>query len=183
MSKIIGLYSPAAQSGKSTIASFLNEKGYRTIKFAGILKDMIRTMLHGAGVPLEVVERMVEGDLKEQPIKFPNGRSVTPRVLMQTLGTEWGRGINPDLWADLTISKASKAAGKVIIDDMRFPNEFEAVKAAGGTTILVIRPGVERPANCHPSEGQLDNREFDYVVRNDGDIASLHRQVRNLLSL
>lgn len=182
MSKIIALYSPAAQSGKSTIAHALNGLGYRTIKFAGILKDMIRTMLHGAGIPLDVVERMVEGDLKEQPIKFPNGRTVTPRVLMQTLGTEWGRGINPDLWADLTISKASKAAGKVIIDDMRFPNEFEAVKAAGGITIMVTRPGVVRPANCHPSEGQLDNHPFDYHVVNDGTVDKLTTQVINLLS-
>lgn len=181
MSKIIALYSPAAQSGKSTIAGILNERGYRTIKFAGVLKDMIRTMLFGAGIPYNTVERMIEGDLKEKPIRFPDFE-VTPRKLMQTLGTEWGRGINPDLWADLTISKASKAAGKVIIDDMRFPNEFEAVKAAGGITIMVTRPGVVRPANCHPSEGQLDNHPFDYHVVNDGTVDKLTTQVINLLS-
>lgn len=181
MSKIIALYSPAAQSGKSTIAHALNGVGYRTIKFAGILKDMIRTMLLGAGIPYDVVERMVEGDLKEKPIRFP-GFEVTPRHLMQTLGTEWGRGINANLWADLTINKAASASGKVIIDDMRFPNEFEAVKAAGGTTILVTRPGVERPANCHPSEGQLDAFPFDHHVINDGSVDKLTTQVLNLLS-
>lgn len=183
MSKIIALYSPAAQSGKSTIASYLNERGYRTIKFAGILKDMIRTMLHGAGISLEIVERMVEGDLKEQPIRFPNGRAVTPRTLMQTLGTEWGRGINPDLWADLTISKVQNSRAPVVIDDMRFPNEFDAVREAGGKTIKVVRPGVTRPANCHPSEGQLDNHEFDFVVYNDGTVEDLHRKVASLLNL
>lgn len=178
MSKIIALYSPAAQSGKSTIAHALNGLGYRTIKFAGILKDMIRTMLLGAGIPYDTVERMIEGDLKEKPITFPNGRTVTPRVLMQTLGTEWGRGINPDLWADLTISKATGASGKVIIDDMRFPNEFDAVKKAGGVTILVTRPGVVRPANCHPSEGQLDNHPFDWTVVNDGSVDQLIERVQ-----
>lgn len=181
MSKIIALYSPAAQSGKSTIANYLNEKGYRTIKFAGILKDMIRTMLLGAGIPFPVVERMIEGDLKEKPIRFP-GFEVTPRKLMQTLGTEWGRNINENLWADLTISKAGQADGHVIIDDMRFPNEFDAVRNAGGTTILVVRPGVDRPPNRHPSEGQLDNHPFDRVVVNDGDIEKLHRTIASTLN-
>lgn len=181
MTKIVALYSPAPQSGKSTLAHALNGVGYRTIKFAGILKDMIRTMLLGAGIPYDAVERMVEGDLKERPIKFP-GFSVTPRQLMQTLGTEWGRGIHPDLWAHLAINKAANASGRVVIDDMRFPNEYSAVKAAGGITIKITRPGVERAVNCHPSEGALDNHPFDYEIVNDGSIDKMVAQALNLLS-
>lgn len=176
MSKIIALYSPAAQSGKSTIAGILNERGYRTIKFAGVLKDMIRTMLLGAGIPYNAVERMIEGDLKEKPIRFP-AFEVTPRKLMQTLGTEWGRNINENLWADLTMNKAATASGKVVIDDMRFTNEFDAVKRVGGVTVLVRRPGVERPANCHPSEGALDNHPFDFIVENDGSVQDLVKKL------
>lgn len=183
MIKLIALYSPAAQSGKSTVASYLNNRGYRTIKFASILKDMIRTMLHGAGIPMEIVERMVEGDLKEQPIRFSNELSVTPRALMQTLGTEWGRSINPDLWADLTLAKAKASRSPVVIDDLRFPNEFDAVRNAGGIVGAIVRPGVIRPEHCHPSEGQLDNHKFDFVIYNDSTVEELICKVSSLLSV
>lgn len=179
MTNIIALYSPAAQSGKSTVADYLNKHGYTVVKFAGILKDMVRTMLLGAGVPMLTVERMVEGDLKETPLTLASGVKVTPRHLMQTLGTEWGRGIDADLWASLTASKVKQMVDrgqKVAIDDMRFPNEFDAIKALGGTTVYVTRPGVVRVGN-HASEGQLDNHSFDHVLVNEGSIEDLHMLV------
>ena len=44
MQKIIGLYSPAPQSGKSTVASELEQRGYVTVPFAETLKLMLIPM-------------------------------------------------------------------------------------------------------------------------------------------
>lgn len=57
------------ESGKSTLASYFVERfGYERIKFADALKNMIRVLLSRAGVPGEMIERYVEGDLKKTPI-------------------------------------------------------------------------------------------------------------------
>ena len=180
MNHIIALYSPAPQSGKTTTADYLNLQGYTVVKFAGILKDMVRTMLLGAGIPLLTVERMVEGDLKEFSLTLASGVKVTPRRLMQTLGTEWGRGIDPDLWASLTAAKIKQMVGrgqKVVIDDMRFPNEFDAITKIGGATVCIHRSTAE-VVTGHSSEGQLNDHFFDAVLINDGTIADLHQQIR-----
>ena len=52
---------------------------------------------------------------------------------MQTLGTEWGREcIGPEVWVDVWKSNVQKwldGGLNVVVDDMRFPNEWDAVKA------------------------------------------------------
>lgn len=83
---------------------------------------------------------------------------LTPRKLMQLLGTECGREIiHPNLWVSAlfaeythhmeTIPGYSANAGEAdlvedywIISDMRFPNELHGVRKRFGTTIRVERP-------------------------------------------
>jgi hypothetical protein len=80
-----------------------------------------------------------------------------------------------------------------IITDMRFPNEFQAVKDRDGITIRVNRlPNkdnliykndgtVDFNRNEHISETALDDAEFDYVIDNNSDINSLIDKVREIL--
>ncbi len=60
------------ESGKSTAASFLMEKGYNRVKFAGPLKNMLRTILRECGVSEHLIEDYVEGGLKKTPIPEMN---------------------------------------------------------------------------------------------------------------
>ena len=82
----------------------------------------------------------------------------TPRMIMQLLGTEAGRGIlHPNLWvnalfADYKIVDIEKRVSmgnvidysecfpKWIITDVRFPNEAKVIKDRGGIMIRVNRP-------------------------------------------
>jgi hypothetical protein len=173
--KLIGLYSPAPQSGKSTVAEYLCRKhGYQQIAFAGPLKEMTETFLICMGVPPGLSVRMVYGDLKESPIEEIG---CTPRHLMQTLGTEWGRNcVHTELWVKVALARAAAAQRPVVIDDMRFPNEMEAVRAAGGVCLQIVRPGVERKTS-HPSEGQLDNARFDCTLVNSGSEDDLYAAI------
>ena len=88
---------------------------------------------------------------------------LTPRKLLQLLGTECGRNIiHPNVWVNALFAEYKpkeapyKHLGDLledkhhgllnspnwIITDMRFPNELQAVKDRGGITIRVNRPDI-----------------------------------------
>ena len=141
-------------SGKDTAAVKLMEEGYANEKFAGALKEMIRCLLAYQGVEASVIERMIEGDLKEEPTKYLAGQ--TPRHAMQTLGTEWGRKLMADtLWIDVTMTRV--AGRKVVLTDVRFPNEVEAVERAGGIPIGITAEWVKPVEGEHESERLIDD--------------------------
>lgn len=180
---LIGLYSSRPQSGKSTVANFLREwMDYRIVKFAGPLKAMTRGLLDALGYDPKTVERMIEGDLKEDRIFGLPG--VTPRKIMQTLGTEWGRAaVAANLWVDMAMDayRYNAARGnRTVIDDLRFPNEAEAILNAGGTLIKIVRPQAAEGTQ-HVSEGALEEFNFHRVIVNDGDVGHLHREVMKAL--
>lgn len=79
---------------------------------------------------------------------------LTPRLLLQLIGTECGRNIiHPNIWVNslfskyklpinttITIGEENKHYPNWIITDVRFPNELEAVKSRIGISIRVRRP-------------------------------------------
>jgi hypothetical protein len=83
-----------------------------------------------------------------------------------------------------------------IITDLRYPNEYQAIKDRKGITIRVNRGkpqlyeqmdgDIENPIPTsvfkeHESETQLDNAKFDYVIDNNSDIQSLIEKVKIIL--
>lgn len=87
-------------SGKDVLAAPLVRRGFLLLKFAGPLKNMIRSLLRDQGVDDEMIERIVEGNLKETPIREFSG--CTSRWAQQSLGTEWGRVcLGESFWADV----------------------------------------------------------------------------------
>lgn len=136
---------------------------------------------------------------------------LTPRKMLQLLGTEAGRDIiHPNIWVNALFNKykgkeiESVSSNNVkyisnivypnwIITDMRFSNELKVVKDKGGITIRVNREykygdlshipiTVNKVFNGeHPSETALDNAEFDYIIQNDGTIKDLVIKVREIL--
>ena len=85
--------------GKDTVARELVLNGFSIVRFAGPLKDMMRAFYRAHDINEAVIERKIEGDLKEHPCPLLRGK--TPRYAMQTLGDEWGRQlISADLWTE-----------------------------------------------------------------------------------
>lgn len=66
-----------------------------------------------------------------------------------------------------------------LITDLRFPNEFDAVKLREGITLRINRPNLIK--SDHISETALDNHEFDYVIENNSDIPHLIEEVKKIL--
>jgi hypothetical protein len=122
----------------------VKSRGFERVRFAGPLKAMM------AALGLTPAE--IDGDRKELPCDLLRGK--TPRHAMQTIGTEWGRKlIGDDLWIRAWRAAVDRlpAGTPVVVDDCRFPNEAEAIKAAGGIIVRIERPGAGT-ASVHESE-------------------------------
>lgn len=122
---------------------------------------------------------------------------LTPRLLLQLLGTDCGRDIiHPNIWVNslfadyqpkytMNSEKWNKPISNWIVTDVRFENEAQAIKDRGGVVIRVER-GYQNPlmpeisVDEHPSETSLDNYEFDHVIQNDGSIEELIEKVKQL---
>jgi hypothetical protein len=182
MTRLIGLYSHAPGSGKSTVAVMLQNIGlsdFKKLSLAAPLREFCANLLSALGHDGVVLLR--DRDKKEEKIAEIG---VSPRQMMQTLGTEWGRScIHPDLWvmvAEGSIKEQLKLGRNVVIDDVRFPNEAEMIRRLGGELWLVDRPGVVHDGD-HASEGALADVLPDEVVRNTGGSVQLYDALKALL--
>ena len=161
-----------AGSGKSTATRYLVERHrYTLVKFAGPLKDVMR--LFG------LTEDEIEGNLKEKPCNLLEGK--TPRHAMQTLGTQWARDcIGPNFWVRMWRERAVDIlaqAGRVVVDDCRFPNEARAVRKLGGDIYkLQGRGGI--PGQHESERGCGDE---DLVIANEKTPEELFERVEEAL--
>lgn len=163
------------QHGKSAIADYLFQRGFQVCAFADPIKHMLR---EGLGLSLD----QTDGHLKEV---IDSRYGVTPRHLMQTLGTEWGRKhVRDDLWVRLLIARARalhNAGYDVAVADVRFPNEAAALRAAGFSVWKVVRPGLPAAPDTHESEAHFDAIEADHIFINDKSLDELLAAVRTLM--
>jgi len=85
---------------------------------------------------------------------------MTGREFLQFFGTEIGRKMHCPIWVNATINKIkAEQSGLAIVTDVRFPDEVQAIKDAGG---YVIRLDREMLQDDHPSEVALDADVYDW---------------------
>lgn len=124
-------------------------------------------------------------------------RQLTPRYVLQTIGTEWGRQFSPDMWNNVARRTARKllAGGPrynratgltddigyhgpefVCVTDIRFRNELLGVHEDGGIVLNVQSPSENNTAveaagvAGHKSEAELKgipSHWYDYVIVNN----------------
>lgn len=167
MQRILGLVG-RKQHGKTTVANMLVAMGYFRVGFAAVLKDMCEAL----GVPMDELT-------KEIPLEHLCNRS--PRYIMQTLGTEWGRDIiGDDIWLRAWGRRTADILS-VVADDIRFPNEASYIKDKGGLVYKIVRPNFDVGTDSHSSESLVDNCLYHRVFINDGTIDDLLSQVMEAL--
>lgn len=154
-------------------------------------------------------------------------KKMTVRELLQKLGTEAMRdGLHTNVWVNALFADYKSIGYNItesglrktdeglqypnwIISDLRFPNEFDAIKEREGITIRIDRHpkkinvwhsendlqiedfDVHNPKHqllyraetkkFHPSENSLDYHTFDYNLRNNGTIEDLIKEVEKML--
>lgn len=172
---IIGLYSPAPQSGKSAVAKLLVANyGFECFSFASPIKSMLNTAFAERGLDYDAYKALQ--NIKEA--KIPKFYNKSYRELMQSLG-DWGRSQDVNMWVDMLFN-GRRESNRMVIDDVRFPNEFYKIKKEGGILLRVNRPSAKKP-NKHPSEGGLDALAFDGIINNNNDMTWLAEQVHLLM--
>lgn len=172
--RLIGMTGPAG-CGKNTVAAMIPDAV--VIGFADPLYAAISVML---GIP-EPVLRSRAG--KERPIDWM-GKS--PRQLLQTLGTNWGRDlVMPDLWLTLAARRidALEQAGTpvVAIADVRFDNEAEMIRSRGGEVWSVVRAPASETYS-HVSEAGISESLVDRWIDNADSLEQTRERVMAALA-
>jgi len=109
------------------------------------------------------------------------------RTLLQFWGTEFRRAQDPDYWVKKTLAQIELDNPEVaLIGDLRFPNEVEGIRAAGGYVVRVDRVGYVSDVPEHISEKALDGMsemDWDYVIKApDGGLQVLCEEAVNALN-
>jgi hypothetical protein len=168
---IIGL-SGYARSGKDTAADHLvNSYGFTRHSFAAPMKEAMYRL--NPIVSSDSIGPFRYKDLVDV-YGLDKAKESVPEIrrLLQIFGTEVGRDMfGENFWVDLALNNAKE--GKVVISDVRFKNEAEAIKAAGGQVWRVNRNGVG-PVTNHPSEIDLDDYKFDSIIDNNKTVQDLN---------
>lgn len=199
---LIGLVGFAG-SGKGTVADILVEKHYyKKISFADSVKDATASIFGWQRF-------LLEGDTEESRLfretvdDFWSSRFngvVTPRKMLQMVGTEAGRDLfHKDLWL-FSLEKKLQDYENVVIADVRFPNEVDFIRNKGGYVVRIKR-GPEPEwydtamdisskkeynmsltyPNVHISEWAWIGQNFDYVIHNEGSKNDLESNVEKIL--
>lgn len=169
--ELIGLCG-AAGAGKDSVAKMLQAAyGYRADSFAAPIYAALAAMF---GVSVQALQ---DRELKEAP--WPALLGHTPRHLLQTLGTEYGRDmIDRDIWL-LLADQRRKATGRpTVISDVRFENEAAFIRKSGGLLIHVKRDTDQ--VHQHISESALDRDLAEITLDNDGTLHELRAQILGL---
>lgn len=132
-------------AGKSTVADYLvRTHGFTRLSFAAAVKD-ITAVLFGWDRQLLEGATPTSREWRDQPDAFWTsrmGRAWTPRLALQFVGTDLCRThVHPNIWVD-TVLKQIQALGptaRVVIDDVRFVNEIDLLRAVGGQIVVVLR--------------------------------------------
>lgn len=174
---IIGLVGPRG-SGKSTVASHLSKAhGFVEVAFATPLKD-------GLAALFDVDRRLFDDpELKDAAHADLAGR--TPRAVMQHVGTDVvRRTYGEDFFVERMRRRLDGlGASRVVVSDVRFPNEAALIRRLGGEVVFVRRfhPML---LGVHVSERSLLPESCDRTLDNvpPTSPAELRARVDQLLS-
>jgi hypothetical protein len=179
-------------SGKNTFAnSLIKDFNFISIAFADPLKKIAQEMF----------------DIPTENLWGPSEkRDARTRTILQVLGTDIGRGIDPDIWVKKTLKRIKilqkenhdiyglipniNKTSNIVITDVRFPNEAQALKDMRGILIHLIRPqnyeitNIPKSHQNHYSEQAIDEIPKDiinYTIMNDSDLMDFIKKSKKII--
>ena len=161
-----------ARSGKDTVAQYLAMRYSHThVSFADAIRDALVALNPTITVhhPETREKSLMPLELAVFVFGWEDLKDLSPdvRPLLQRFGSEVGRNLwGEDFWIN-RLFQAVAGERKVVISDVRYWNEAQAIRRKGGEVWWIERPGVSA-VNNHRSENDLDNYDFDRILRNDG---------------
>jgi len=167
-------------AGKNATADVLAEVyKYRQASFAEALRIEVANVLLAPEfrVPFEILN---DPRLDELSYLLWKCKGMDPwvkptppelRRTLQQYGTEYRRAQDPDYWV-----KQIQVDPITVVTDVRFPNEIQRRREAGGRLWYVHRTYLPEEVIPHKSE-EIDVDSADRVLWNDGTLGELREQV------
>jgi len=155
-------FSGKMQVGKTTSADYLVQKyGFIKLSFAGKLKEIAK-------------------DLWSEQFEC----NQKPRKLLQDLGMKM-REIDQDVWVNyvLRIVHILPKDSNIVIDDLRFMNEYKALKNEGFFIVRIIRDVPPSPFDDHPSEKEVEQMPYDVLLLNTGTLDRLYEKLDKIMEM
>lgn len=171
--KLIGL-SGKFGVGKDTAADWIVKQWpeYRVVPFADALKRVVAIM---------TCTSYESQFTREGKAHVPPGYKESVGRYQQILGQLGREHFREDVWVNIALQHPAKYK---IIPDVRHANEADAIKAAGGIVIRIVRKGIilnDGRDPTHISETALDNYQFDNLINNNGSLEDFKRNLFALL--
>lgn len=187
---IIGI-SGKAKSGKDTAADMLSylysnpDKSYKDyIENTEVFFEKNAYVVHFADALKEAARELCildedQTDTQAGKLTVIPWLGITVRELLQKLGTCIREGIDEDFWIKCLFARVD-GFQDIIVADVRYPNELQAIKNQGGVVIRINREGAG--AGDHHSETSLDDYDgFDLVIDNNGTYEELYNKLKVLI--
>lgn len=204
--RIIGICGSIG-SGKDTAADYLVEHHeFARLSFASVLKDACADIFGWDRIMLEgktSEDRHLRENVDEWWASRLKIQNFSPRYALQYVGTELFRDVlHKDIWV-FALENTIQKYDRVVISDVRFPNEIDMLKRLGGH-VWSVRRG-EPPTwyipiqnilfnstseesarkrinseypEVHESEWAWIATEMDYVIENNNSLSDLYEMVR-----
>jgi hypothetical protein len=165
-------FTGSKRAGKTTAAQYFLDQGYTLVSFKSpILEEVIKNFPD----LLMFFSRLYGMDVATLLVQKPAG----VRELLQNYGTDLRRSEDPDYWVNAWHAKVNALGGKIVVDDIRFLNEAEAIKDFGGKIIRVTRDtGIE--PDKHISEVEMSQIQVDAEIENNGTVEELYNKLEKL---
>ena len=170
--QLIGITGRAG-AGKDTICTIAREfllienKRVEIIGCATPLKRICADVFHTA---LNVPLISFYGTQEEKEKEIENIPGWSGRKILQHIGTEGFRAVHSHIWAAYLLGSATSffkaGVDVVLVNDVRFPEEAEAIQSFGGLVVRVYRNLADSTTPTHVSERDLDNIKPDYIIDN-----------------
>ncbi len=170
------------RSGKNTasealISAYQHKRNCVEVSFAEPIKKCVAELFG-------FTKDQVDGDKKEIP--DPHWENLTPRYILQFFGTEMMQYKLQEMlpktgrhfWCNRLIKKIQTLPENslVIITDLRFKHEYEALKSTFGNKIVFLKierlidhdeNNLEQKSDNHSSEKEVDSIIADVIIHNN----------------
>lgn len=187
-------------SGKTTFASIVQKynKNFKIISFASELKNMAIKIFKLLPEDTEILEKkecllknpiymdeyLTEmRDLTGLDITKKGLIAKTPREVLQFFGTNYVRSVQDSYWIERCILEITQCKKQILIPDLRFLNEADAVRHVGGKIIKIERMEFNISESLHPSEIEMDKIEPDAIFKFISGKLSLMERIAYLISI
>lgn len=186
---LIGLTGPIA-SGKSTVSDYLeNTWGFTGYYFAKPLKEI--------GLAFGFEHEQLYGT-QAQKLEINKYWNVSAREFMQQFGTEICRNVLPATIPAMSFGESQSPWVRlfeifmqkllvdhpnscVVISDLRFLNEAEAIKRFGGYIVRVER--ISEQLFTHVSETEMAQIKPDFTIVNTGTKDELYDKITEIVDI